>query len=256
MDLRAPAIMEPIAKFRVAIYNIHKCRGLDRKVSPQRIVSVIRDLDADIVCLQEVVHAPAGHKHFDQAEEIARAFPEYAWCFGANRPLHGGEYGNMTLTRLPLRAWKNHDLSHGRREARGVLQTDIELGPNRLLHLFNIHMGTGHVERRSQATRLLGADVLGHHELTRPRLVAGDFNEWTRGLTTRLLEENFKTFRPRHGLRFPRTYPGILPLLSLDYFYYEPPLQMEDATLHRTRKALVASDHLPLIADFRVSEAT
>jgi endonuclease/exonuclease/phosphatase family metal-dependent hydrolase len=45
----------------------------------------------------------------------------------------------------------------------------------------------------------------------------------------------------------------MLPLLSLDHYYYEPPLELEQAQLWRSRKALIASDHLPLIADFRVN---
>jgi len=44
----------------------------------------------------------------------------------------------------------------------------------------------------------------------------------------------------------------MLPLLSLDYFYYEAPLELQATNLWRSRKALVASDHLPLIADFRI----
>lgn len=237
-------------RFRVATYNIHKCQGFDRKTSPERIIAVIRELDADILCLQEVVDAPHGSRIFDQAGEIARALPEYAWCFGTNRPLRGGNYGNMTLTRLPMRHWRNYDLTHRKREERGVLQADIEVDSGHILHVFNVHLGTSYIERRSQATRLLSADVLGQAELVNPRLVVGDFNEWTRGLTTKLLKKSFKTFQPQHGLQFPRTFPGMLPLLSLDYYYYEHPLQLEEARLIRSRKALVASDHLPLIAEF------
>jgi endonuclease/exonuclease/phosphatase family metal-dependent hydrolase len=244
-------MMKPMTPFRIATYNIHKCRGFDRRTSPERIIAVIKALNADILCLQEVVDAPHGTRTSDQAGEIARAFPEYASCFGTNRPLRGGNYGNMTLTRLPLRHWRNYDLTHRKREERGVLQTDIEIGSGQILHVFNVHLGTGHMERRSQAIRLSG--VLGQAELTNPRLVVGDFNEWTHGLTTRLLKTSFKTFRPQHGLQFPRTFPGMLPLLSLDYYYYEPPLELEEAQLCRTRKALIASDHLPLIARFRVA---
>jgi endonuclease/exonuclease/phosphatase family metal-dependent hydrolase len=99
----------------------------------------------------------------------------------------------------------------------------------------------------------LSSEVLGQEALGDPRLIVGDFNEWTVGLTTRLLRGSFKTFRPQHGLRFPRTYPGMLPVLSLDHYYYEQPLKLEQARLWRSRKALVASDHLPLIADFQVN---
>src|SRR5437868_8144795 len=91
----------PVHQLRVATYNIHKCRGLDRKVSPERIVAVLHELEADIFCLQEVVDAPM-HPIWDQAGKIAAALPGYKPCFGYNRPLHGGRYGNMTLTRLPL----------------------------------------------------------------------------------------------------------------------------------------------------------
>jgi endonuclease/exonuclease/phosphatase family metal-dependent hydrolase len=255
MDLRAAAVMGPATRFRVATYNIHKARGFDRKTSPERIIAVLKELEADIVCLQEVVNAPGTTRTYDQAGQIARAFPDYTWCFGANRPLHGGGYGNMTLTRFPLLRWRNHDLSHLKREERGVLQTDIEVSSGCVVHIFNVHLGTSFTERRSQAVRLLGTDVLGQEDLANPRLVVGDFNEWTRGLTTRLLKKSFQTFRPQHGLKFPRTFPGMLPLLSLDYFYYEPPLEFERARLVRSPTALVASDHLPLIAEFRLSAA-
>ena len=243
-------------RLRVATYNIHKCRGLDRRTLPSRIISVIEPLDADILCLQEVVDAPGtglstgGSSIFDQAGEISRALPSHTACFGANRPLHGGTYGNLTLSRLPVRSWYNHDLT-SRREERGALQTDIEFGPH-LLRLFNVHLGTGLYERRRQARLLLGEKVLGNPQLAPPRLVVGDLNEWTRGLTTRLLRNTFETFRPRHTLRMPATFPGLLPLVTLDHCYYEPPLKLLESHLVRTPTALIASDHLPLVADFTI----
>jgi endonuclease/exonuclease/phosphatase family metal-dependent hydrolase len=48
----------------------------------------------------------------------------------------------------------------------------------------------------------------------------------------------------------PRRTPGLLPLLHLDHIYYDEKLRLERLTLSRTRKALVASDHLPLAAEF------
>ena len=240
-------------QFRIATYNIHKCRGFDRRTSPQRIISVMQEIRADIVCLQEVVDAPNGASTFDQAGQIAKAFPDFTWCFGANRQLHGGNYGNMTLSRLPIFQWRNHDLTQSKREERGVLQADIEIGMGVTLRVFNVHLGTSLTERRHQATRLLGKKVLGEADKAKPRIVLGDFNEWARGLTTKLLRTSFQTFRPRHGWRFPGTFPGMLPLLTLDHCYYESPLQLEETLLWQSRSAMIASDHLPLIAEFRVS---
>ena len=46
---------------RIATYNIHRCRGMDRRVEPARIIEVLRDIDADVIALQEVIGAgPAG----------------------------------------------------------------------------------------------------------------------------------------------------------------------------------------------------
>jgi endonuclease/exonuclease/phosphatase family metal-dependent hydrolase len=259
-------MMSSPIRFRVVTYNIHKCQGFDRKVSPQRIISILHELHGDILCLQEVVNAPGdplsargpsvsarGPSDFDQAATIARALPDYAWCFGANRALRGGTYGNMTLTRLPLCSWHNHNLTHARREERGVLQADVELSGNHLLHVFNVHLGTSYAERRHQGRRLLSNAVLADPELHAPRLVLGDFNEWTQGLTTKLLRSTFSTVRPLDRRRIPRAFPGMFPLLTLDHCYYEPPLELEETLLWRTRASLIASDHIPLIADFRLT---
>jgi len=247
---RGPLMTGGNTQFRIATYNTHKARGFDMRIVPERIVEVAQELYADILCLQEVIHVPEGQPNLNQAQEIAAAFPGYSAAFGVNRQYRGGTYGNLTLSRFPIVSTHNHDLTRARREPRGVMQTEIEIAPGRLVHLFNVHLGTGHMERRYQARKLLNREVLLQPNLRGPRLVLGDFNEWTRGLTTRLMRSEFQTFRPRHAARFPRTYPGMLPFLSLDHCYYEPPLNLVDTRLWRSRRALFASDHLPLIADF------
>src|SRR5258708_22508271 len=235
--------------FRVATYNIHKARGLDLRIVPERIVEVVLELNADILCLQEVMNVTAGQSNYDQAREIQRALPGFTCAFGSNRQYRGGAYGNLALSLFPLLSTRNHALSRRRREPRGVFQTEIEIAPGRLVHLFNVHLGTGHMERRFQARRLMNPEVLCQPSLRGPRLVVGDFNEWTHGLTTRLLRSQFQTLRSQHKVRSPRTFPGLVPFLSLDHCYYEPPLRLVATKLWRTRKALFASDHLPLIAD-------
>jgi len=41
-------------------------------------------------------------------------------------------------------------------------------------------------------------------------------------------------------------------VMHLDHIYYDEALLLESVRLHRSRLALIASDHLPLVAEFRL----
>jgi len=241
-------------RIRVASYNIHKCRGLDRRTSPERIANIIRELNADAVALQEILDVREGRPEFDQVRRITSALDSYHQCFGENRTLYGGRYGNMTLSRFPVEVCQNYDLTWRDRERRGCLRTDLLLPGNTLLHLFNVHLGTSLVERRYQGRMLLDDHVLGHTQWAGPRIVVGDFNEWTRGMASRLMGQAFQAAKPNTFLRYGRTYPGIFPVLHLDHFYYDQHLTLRSFRVHRSSKALAASDHLPLVAEFELAQ--
>jgi endonuclease/exonuclease/phosphatase family metal-dependent hydrolase len=55
---------------------------------------------------------------------------------------------------------------------------------------------------------------------------------------------------PEQRLGRARTYPGVFPLLHLDHVYYNSLLKLEKISVHRSRLALAASDHLPIVAEF------
>lgn len=241
--------MNDVYTLRIVTYNVHKCRGLDRRVRPERIAHVIRETKADVVALQEVLSVEGRGREHDQARFLADELG-MEYHIGENRRLRGGAYGNVILSRLPIEKVENYDITWRGREGRGCLRADVHLGSRRLLHIFNVHLGTAFIERRHQARRLVSSDILGHEELRGARLVLGDFNEWTRGLASRLLATHFQSADIRSHLRRARTYPGVLPLLHLDHIYYDEVLELKGLTLHRSRTALVASDHLPLVADF------
>jgi endonuclease/exonuclease/phosphatase family metal-dependent hydrolase len=239
---------------RIATYNIHKCRGLDGRVRPQRILEVLHEIDADLIALQEVVSRKGRVREADQAQYFAEELG-YHCAIGENRTYRGGGYGNVVLTRFPIQSSHNYDLSISGCEPRGGLSVDVKYGAA-TLHIFNVHMGTAIIERRRQARRLL-EEILEKHEISGARIVLGDFNEWTRGLASRLLVEQFHTAEPRRYLGRARAYPGLLPLLHLDRIYFDHALKLRQLSLHRSRKALVASDHLPLVADLTLhSSAT
>ena len=237
--------------FRIATYNIHKCRGLDGRVRPQRIVEILREIDADLIALQEVWNKNLGPQEANQPLFIAEEL-KFHYAFGENRQLKGGGYGNAILSRFPFKKQENLDLSQSRKEERGCLRTDIALTPSQVLHVFNIHLGTAYLERRRQVNRLLESEILTGSEISGPRILLGDFNEWLPGLTLRLLREHFGSVDFRAKLDRRRTYPGAFPLLHLDHIYFDDSLELKQAMAYRTRKALLASDHIPLVADFHL----
>jgi Metal-dependent hydrolase len=236
---------------RVVTYNVHRCRGLDRKLHPGRILDVLLEIDADLVALQEVLNLEGDAKEMNQALYLADQLG-FHYVIGGNIVLQRGCYGNVILSRFPIVDSCNHDISVSGREPRGCLRADLEIGEHRL-HVFNIHLGTSMRERRLQAQKLMGNEVLRKPDLSGHRIVLGDFNDWTRiGLITRMLSQEMKAVDLRKHLKWVCTYPSVLPIFHLDHIYHDSGLHLERFRLHRTRTALVASDHLPLVADFRL----
>ena len=233
---------------RVATYNIHRCRGMDRRVIPSRITEVLRDIDADVVAMQEVIGAgPSGQ---DQAEEIGAALG-MGWVMASVRHLRKHHFGNVVMSRFPIVQHIQYELTWRTFEPRAFQRAELELGSGRRMHVDNLHLGTAVLERRYQATRL--ASYVHDRRVEGPKVILGDFNEWMRGLATRTLSSLFESVDLRTHLRRRRTYPGIFPVLHLDHIYYEGLVEVRSVELPRNRKALMASDHLPLVANLRVT---
>jgi endonuclease/exonuclease/phosphatase family metal-dependent hydrolase len=232
---------------RIATYNIHRCRGMDRRTLPARVAGVIREMNADVVALQEVIGA--GPSGLGQAEEIGAALG-MGWVMHSVRMLRGHHFGNVVLSRLPVVHHGHYDLSWRTCEERACQRVDLELEGGALLHVYNVHLGTAVLERRYQAARL--AAFVHDHRVRGTKVILGDFNEWMKGLATKTLSSLFQSINIAEHLKRRRTYPGLFPVLHLDHIYYEGDVTVRKLELVRTRQALIASDHLPLVADLRI----
>lgn len=241
------SVVSPAASaVRIVTYNVHRCQGMDRRTRPERVAAVLSAIGADIVALQEVIGP--GPNDGGQAETIGAALG-MGWVMAPARHLRGHQFGNVVLSRFPITTHLQHSLSWKTSEPRCLQRVDVNINGH-VLHLYNVHLGTALLERRYQAQRL--ATIVSQKHVGGAKLVLGDFNEWMRGLTTTLLSSKLRSVDLRDYLKRRFTYPGLFPILHLDHIYYSGHLEIAGIELPRTRLSLVASDHLPLVADVKI----
>ena len=242
---------------RILTYNVHRCLGLDGQLSPRRIVSVIASCKADIVCLQELDVGRLRSGQIDQAKLIAH---ELGMAFHFQPAIHvlGEQFGDAILTAHPCELMRAGLLS-GRGwlpgvEPRGAVWVSVRLG-KQVVQVINTHLGLLPAERRIQVSALLGAQWLSHPKCHDPVLLAGDLNAVPQGKSCRrLLARLGAPWRGAHsGSRL--TFPSNIPVARLDHIFASRDVKITAMQVAHTPLTRVASDHLPLIADFELSGA-
>ena len=231
-----------MTRLRVATYNVHSGVGVDRRFRPQRIVDVIDELEADVVALQEVLSPVRGFDvHASLREETGLHLVTLT-----TMPLAGGTFGNALLSRWPILDFAEHGLTVGAREPRGAL--DATLGrETRELRVIATHLGLRSAERHEQLSRLL---EIVRREPGLPTVIAGDFN------ITRARARELRAHAAQLGKQSAlATFPSFAPLLALDRIFALHGAEIVDVAVHRSRKARVASDHLPLVATIELPDA-
>lgn len=233
------------ADIRIATYNVHGCVGTDRKHDPARVSRVIAEIDADVIAIQEFSY-PSDVALETRAPVVLSELDDYECALGPTLarkmrygPRETHRYGNLLLTRHPIREVERIDLSVDRREPRGALAVTIDVDGTEL-HVLATHLGLRVGERRFQIGKLLA-----HLDQRRAEFCAilGDFNDWLPGRTVaRVLDERYGPV-PR-----ARSFPARWPLVALDRIWIQPRERLQSLTAHDTELARRASDHLPIVA--------
>lgn len=227
----------------VATYNIHAGVGTDRRRDIERTARVIRQLDADILALQEVDSRSGSHSSSEQMIYLAES-GRYRAIPGPTLKRFDGYFGNALLVRCAVIDVRTPDLSIPGREPRGVIDADLEVGGN-ALRVVATHLGLRARERRLQLARLIS--MLEMHA-AQPTLLLGDLNEW------RPLAQSLRNFCSLFGCcTRGRTFPAPRPLFALDRICFRPATLCASTEVYASPLARVASDHLPVKAYIRMT---
>jgi endonuclease/exonuclease/phosphatase family metal-dependent hydrolase len=235
-DASAPMI-------KVASYNIHKGIGTDRRRDPARILKVLGEVDADIVCLQEA------DLRFGTRASVLPRFLIEAHSDYVPVPLDVqndsmGWHGNAILARRGI-AVESHDIIHiPCLEPRGVVTATVRVG-GVSLSVFGMHLDLTGLWRARQARTIAALGNAAQQQ--RPTVLMGDLNEW------RANAECFREFGRHFTLLDPGpSFPARRPLGRLDRVMHCDRLVAKGCGVHRSALAATASDHLPVWAEFAV----
>lgn len=239
------------ALLRVATYNIHKgVQGLWRlsRLEIGNLGLAIEQLDADVVCLQEVRKMNLREQmRFENWPLIPQAqflAPEgYEPVYYTNAITKYGEHGNALLSRWPVLRSQQRDISDHRLEQRGILHVEVDVAGTPV-HVLVVHLGLIHISRIRQV-EMIREFVEAEIPVSEPVIVAGDFNDWGVQTGVVLKMAGFTEFE--EGNYF--TYPSRLPVVQLDRIFVRG-LKPRGVFVPRGKIWWRMSDHLPLVAEF------
>ena len=226
---------------RVASYNVHKCLGMDRRRMPERIVSVLASLDADIVALQEVDHR-LGDRPAALPATLIAAHTDLSPLPYALGPLSLGWHGQTILVRRSLNVSAIRRLELPGLEPRGAILAEVET-PHGPIRIVGAHLG---LIRRYRLMQFAAIRAALSRRTPMPTAILGDFNDWSKRGSGEILGTGYRMHVP--GASFPATRP----VGSLDRILVGQGLHLIDAGVYRTAPAHVASDHLPIWANLRI----
>jgi endonuclease/exonuclease/phosphatase family metal-dependent hydrolase len=241
-------------QFRLASYNIAKgTTQFGRRLRIHDVKTALHRLEADIVCLQEVQNrndrlSPRNGDAPPLLQMDLLAGTHYVHqVYAANKHYGHGHHGNAVLARFPVLEHRNIDLSTRSIERRGALISVLQAGAARI-HVVSTHFSLLARDRQLQAQALAGT-ILKTVPRDEPLIIAGDFNDWRRGVDRVLREELgvVEVFDHSHTLP-ARTFPSFLPVLRLDRIYLRG-VKARQAQVMVGLDWARHSDHVPIMAE-------
>lgn len=263
---------------RVATYNVHWCVGTDGVYDMDRVAEAIRNLDADVVCLQEL-HRCTARFPDDQLLGLSRRTQMPHVAFGKTRDGHPhgaatgpdatvGEYGNGILSRLPILHYSvvpfpRHTGYSRSQEPRNAVIAYVPFDGH-IVGVACTHFGCdlSGCEQAAAVPVLTNhvRNVLDHQPLLNVSafVVGGDLNvsSWRSAFRSLLRAGWVDAATSEDPSTTPhgggRTMPSYLPFQRIDYLLRYGDALRVAAPSRVSEQAAGASDHLPVVAAFDV----
>ena len=143
---------------RLVCYNIHKGMDEFRRVTLLQLIKYLKSLDADVICLQEVLYY-----QFNMMKLILKMDGVFA-IHVHNKKM---KFGICILSKEKI-IKSNHILLTSKKEQRGILSIDRE---NEVI--INTHLGLDSEERKTQISEILNFAKNKDKNI----IICGDFNE-------------------------------------------------------------------------------
>lgn len=240
---------------RVMTYNVHRCLGVDSKLSPERIARVIAQHQPDVVALQEIDVGRARSGWVDQAQVIADLLLMKFHFYPAFE-IEDEKYGLAVLSHYPMRLIKTGALpglpNKPHIEPRGAQWVGIDYH-GREIQFVNTHLGLRGEEKRQQVRAILGESWLGHLSRDEPLIICGDMNSIPSSFVHRQISTRFFDVQSIIAEHKPlRTFYGRYPLSRIDHIFVSSHFEAQRVDVSRTSLTRVASDHLPLFTQLKL----
>lgn len=231
----------------IASYNVHKCVGTDKIFNPARTISVIAELNADVLALQEIdkrFGKRIGLLDLDDLQQKTGLVPV---PIDTISPRGQGWHGNALFFREG-NVRDVHQIHLPSIEPRGALIVELELRTGHL-RIIAAHFGLLRRSRAQQAAAILSFMKERPHM---PTIMVGDFNEWRIGKNSSLT-----TLMPFFDVVMGTvpSFPSRFPVFALDRIFSYPHELVTSVEIHDSPLSRVASDHLPIKAHINLLDA-
>ena len=220
----------------------------------QLIADMMKEIDADAICMNELDNNTNRTRHVYQLKHFASLMGSWDFEYGAAMPYDGGEYGDAVLSKHPIIETRSYRLPCAASqpgEDRSLCVIRVEIDGK------DLYVASTHLDHLSgDASRLVQANEIRRirdTELDGDLILAGDLN----AIPSSNVIATMTAFLTNVGTIDQYTFPSENPTRKIDYILYAPigHFGVQNCQVVSRGDQQVggvdASDHRPVIADIR-----